>query len=585
MAEVKKYDLLLVDGGLNVDTPATHIGDNEAQDVENLYVFAQARRRRAGTEKLTSTAAPEQLTGIFAYKTSVGVWQLLLPGLTRMFFLDGNVITQIPHVSGATFDSSPAPWSAKQYKNVAYFGRQGSGGLLRCDGQTVGPAGIAAPTTACVLSDGGAGSIGAGDYQAVVQFVNRSTGAESDFGPVSNKLTLGANKKITYSSIPVSSNPQVNGRRLFRTLKNSSGEYLFDSEVTDNFSTTYTSDVVDTALGRSASTSNGLPPSQVIFMELFREHLFVTDGRDLYPSRTGFPESFDSEFRISVYADDGHAIRGLLAYGDRMLIGKTNQVHYIVGTDESDFALRTLSDKHGCVSGYSMKTTEGLAFWYEGEDVIMTDGQSVKGIGIPRIRKILEAEPVVDRYRAIGWIVPRIGWYVLSLPSGKELVYNFRSQGWDVFKRGTLGSAYYADEVFGSDLERKIYAVFTDGHLYELESGNTDDGQPIVCKWRSKEFGFAENATLKAIRKLSALIPLIPENATFRLYRDSASTPFKSRTLYLGDKRPWKRLSLSNAKDLATTVSIGLEYSGATPLSFNGLKFEILDTGRPPENL
>jgi len=584
MAEVKKYDLLLVDGGLDIGAPATHIDDNACQDVENFYVFAKARRRRAGTNRLTSTAAPEQLTGIFAYKTSFGVWQLLLPGLTKMFFLDGNTVTQIPSVTGSLFTSNPSPWSAKQYKNTAYFGRQGSGGLIRCDGQTISGAGIAAPTAACTLAQGGAGAIEAGDYQAVVQFVNRTTGAESDFGPVSNKLTLAASKKIVYSAIPVSSNAQVNGRRLFRTLKGSSGEYLFDSEITDNFLTTYESNIIDTALGRSASTSNGLPPNVVIFMELFKEHLFVTDGRDLYPSRTGFPESFDAEFRISVFADDGHAIRGMLAYGDRMLVGKTNQVHYIIGTDESDFALRTLSDKHGCASGYSMKTVEGLAFWYEGEDVIMTDGQSVRGIANPKIRDLLAAEPVADRYRAVGWIVPRIGWYVLSLPSGKEIVYNFRSQGWDVFKRGTLASAYYADEVFGSDLERAIYAVFTDGHLYELESGNTDNGQAISCKWRSKEFGFAENATLKAIRKLSALIPLIAENATFKLYRDSGTTAFKSKTLYLGDKRPWKRLGLSNAKDLATTISLGVEYNGLSPFKFNGLKFEIMDTGRPPES-
>lgn len=586
MPETKKYDLLQIDGGLNESDRPTHIGDNEAVTLENFFVRDKSLTRRSGTTKITASAYAQKLTALYAYRKAVGTWLLMLGARQSIAKLDGTSIVALPHVDGTVFTDDANPWSFRQYADTLYAARKNVTSLQRSNGTEVMDAGIPAPTAAASVAEGAAGNLAAGTYKWVVTFTNLSTGTESDFFATPGSAAIGASKKADLTGIPTSTNAQVTGRNVYRTLKDATGEYFFVGAIENNFSTTFVDNIADANLLDAVSVKNGLPPSSLEFIEIWRERLWGHDGRDLYASRIGFPEQFDSNFLIQVFPDDGHKLRGIKAYGDRFLVGKTNAVHYLVGTDVSDFELHTLSDKHGVGSGHSMAVAEGVAFWLGMDDFYMTDGQAVRGIGTQKIRTTLEAIPSSLRERAVSYIVPSEGWYVTTIPQDEltgfdlEVVYNYKTNTWQTFTRGSLGAPFFAGEYADVDFNRIEYAVFDSGHLYQINTGNQDDGVAITAKIRTKSFGFEGNNLLKWLRKLHILCDSIAENLTVRIYRDEETTALSSREIYLLTQRPWKRVGISNRGLLGATISIELEYSGRQPFEINALAFELIQMER-----
>lgn len=588
MDEIRKYDLLKLDGGINLGEKPTHVEDNQLTYNRNFYTYESRLIRRPGLTRITSTPHTENITGIFPYRKSTGVWVVLVAGLTSVGKLDGTEIVPIPNVDGSSVLSRTYPWCIRQYKDTAYLVRRDLGTLHRTDGVQWGVAGIPPPATACSGVQGAAGDIKAGDYRYVVSFVNSLTEAESDFGPESAKVTIAADKTINLTGIPTSTQYQVNARRIYRTMADQTGQYFLATQINDNFTTSYTDNIPDDILDVAANIDNGLPPGSLRFLEVWRERLWATDGTHLYLSRALYPESWSADLNLSVFPDDGHEIRGMLAFGNMMLVGKTNATHYVCGAGEDDFSLDTLSNIHGVASGHSMKAVRTLAFWYGGDDFYYSDGTSVKGIGSPYLKGILENIPDSYKDRIVSWVHPPNRWYVTSVPqdsSGQnqlDLVLNYeklREEGkprWDIFEHGTLKSPAYCDELADENYGRFMYASFYDGHLYRYNYGSDDAGQAISAKFRTKSFGYDMHNLLKAMRRVHVLSPSVPQNLTVKLYRDEETSPVKTRVISLNQQRKWKRLAISNMRRLGATLSLELEYSGASEFEINALAFELV---------
>jgi hypothetical protein len=536
--------------------------------------------RRGGSRRITSSAYGEDVTSLFAYRRAVGSWLLLVGARESIGKLDGSEVVKIPHVSLSSFTDDINPWKFEQYNDIAYAARANGGLMKHIDGDRILDAGILAPSAAASAAEGAAGALDAGTYRYVVTFVNLSTDAESDFSPEAS-VTIGASKRVNLTSVPTSTNPQVTGRRIYRTLKDATGEYFLAGTISDAYSTTFEDNVLDEDLGDSASIENGIPPANFDFIEIWRERMWGTDGRSLWPSRIGKPEQFNAALEILVFPDDGHEIRGMQAYGDRFLIGKTNATHYLVGTDVSDFNLHTLSDKHGVGSGHSMAVAEGIAFWLGMDDFYITDGQAVRGVGSTRVRDRLEAIPDSIRRRCVSYVVPEEGWYVTTIPQDEtggfdeELVYNYKNDTWQVFKRTTLGAPVFAGEFVDENFNRIQYGSFDSGHIYQLHTGNDDDGNAIVAKVRTKAFGFDMHNLLKWLRRLHVKCPSIAEELTVRIYRDEEDASVAERVVSLNQQRPWKRLFVSNSDKMGATVSVELEYSGSRSFRLDALSFEL----------
>lgn len=508
------FDYLDLGGGLNVGSAPGSIQPREFLELDNWYPYGNALIFRGGTTRIT-TAGPwsQQITGMFPLKRANGSWVLLVGGPTGFGRLVGAGIVDIPS-SGLFLNSDLRPWAMLQYKDYGYAMRPNAGTIVRLAPGEANYAGIEKPSSAPTLAQGAAGDIPAGGYRAVVTFGNQETAQEGNPSDPSNLVTLPAGGyKFDYSNIPTSTNPFVNMRRIYRTLEDQPGVYFFVAQISDNVTTTYTGDnrTVDGsgtggALGRTVSFRNGLPPANVTCGTIHSERLFVTDGRDLYPSEFLSPECFDAESVIPVEPDDGHQIRGLRSFGGRLVIGKTNKMHILVGEDIRNFGLIVLSDTHGCMSHHSMQSAEGSLFWYgSGKAVFRTDGTNVRDISTPKVAPILAKIPDDQEELVYGAVLPALNWYVLSIPQTNQeddnevnhrlvLVYNYKADSWNTFSH-PLDAPQVLANFFTSDFQQVLYSTFYDGHvyLYNDETVSDDFGtDPITATFTTKpdDFGF-----------------------------------------------------------------------------------------------
>lgn len=571
--------------GLNEGDLPENIQDAEFQTLENFYPHEGILRRRSGLDRISGTAAGEAVSSLTAFKTSTGSWTLIGGGLTQLFRIPPGT-DAFTAIAGSTFATSTNLWSFEQYKDVLYAARQGVG-LFRTDGDVVSTGGIAAPTVAPTIVQGSAGDLAAGAYFCVFTYYNSASGAESDPSPASASLTISANFEIDWSAISVSATGQVNSRRLYRTLVGQQGEYFRVATLTDNVTTTYSDNILLVDMGRAVSFNNGMPPSGVRACEIFQERLWLTDGTKAWYSELGLPESFRSDNFISVTPDDGHELIGIKAFGERVLFGKTNGVHYLTGTSANTFEVRTLSDKHGCQSHHSMQVAEGFAFWFGGDNFYMTDGNSVIAIGDVNVRDSVDGIASTD-YKLVNSIVDATNrWYISVVRTStvwKLLVYNYRTQQWCTFVYGGSRTPTSLSDFFDANGAQLIYVTLenADGHAYRFNNTADDFGTDIVCTLRTKNFGYNADNMLKFMKEVEVLLSTTgeAEDLVMTLYADDTAASQDTVTINTFERKLWKRTTLANNGELGNFLSFEMVYTGNADISIAGLAFKIVNTQR-----
>lgn len=581
-----KFDFIDLGGGRNGGQAATGITDSEMAELVNFYPFNTKLVRRDGVTRLTANAYAENPTSVMALREETGVWTVIVGTRTSLARLDGNALVPLTSASGpSSFSDLQDPWDFHQYSNTGYALRKGVG-LKRFGRDFFGDAGIAAPAAAPVITEGAAGSAEAGDYYPVYTYANFTTGTESLPSPVGAKLTKAASKKFNWATLVPSSNGQVNAMRLYRTAPIGAGgvpgEFFFCIEIQDNFHTTFTGeDVIVNDLGDPVSFNNGLPPAGLLYGDLWLERLMATDGTDGFFSEEGLIECWASDSVIEVFKDDGHQIRAVRGFGDRCLFGKTNKVHYVVPTGVRKFQRFTLSDRHGMWSHASCKIAEGHAFWYGGNSFFRSSGTDVVDIGDPKIVDLLKRIPDASKQFVSAEIYEPLSQYIATVPldvAGNNklvLVHNYKTGKWTTYDHPTDAPSFLA-EMFDQNYGKQIYATFYDGHLYQYLLGNTDWGNAINARLKTKRFQLTRGL-LKALHRIWLLATTVSKPITIKLYRDGSSVAHKSRTVMLDEGADWKIYSLSNAKQKAVTLQIGIEYTGSDPIELDEMALEVAE--------
>lgn len=589
MPKVQDADLLQL-GGLNSGPPASNIDDTEFSVLENWLPMARGRiKTRPGTVKLTSTAYGEAVTSLFPYSPTTGSWTLIAGTVSGLAKLSGTELVAIPK-SGAAYASTNSPWRHRQYKDILYSVREGVGVMQRSDGSYSGDAGIDAPTTAPTVADGGAGNLGAGDYTWVYTYYNEATGQESNYSPASSALTLAASHKASLSAIVPSTNVQVTHIRIYRSLVNQEGAYFFSGQIIAS-ATTYEDNVAQSSLDTRASTGNGVPPSSTHLIEIFGERIWLSDGTSVYFSELGMGESFRSTSVINVFPDDGHTVRVLHAFGARLIVGKSNSVHYITGTDRESFAVTTLADRDGCPAGDSMASGSGYLFWFTGTKVIQSQGSGVRDISTPFIEDLLARIPTAYYHKIRGQVNTKLSLYVLDVPlddatsNTHRLVFNYESNRWATFRYNSGTEAPSVSQLmYDSDGKEVLYGTFpsTTGHVYDLLSGTTDDGTAFDCTWRTKAFMFQAPGRVHGVRSLSVLTsPAVGASMTFSVFQNHSTTAYKSRIVSI-DSDGWKRINLSTMGKLSSLTQFQGVYSGEEEVTMLALATKLVGFMRRP---
>jgi hypothetical protein len=603
-----KFDLLDRGGGHVDGIPATHIADREWSRLVNFFTYGPKIRLRGGITEVVAPASGETATSFFPYKNSSGDFTLLVGQLTGFSAVTTGVLTAVP-LNGFTLNSDLRPAHGVQYKDVLLVARPNAGTLMRGTPSGFSRAGIAAPTVAPTLADGGAGSMIAGDYRVVYTFYNTATGQESNPSDPTT-ITLGASKKIDVSALQTSTSAQVDARRIYISVVNQEGEYFFAAMISDNFSTTVTLDITVDEYGDPVSFVNGLPPDNVEEVAVWRERAFVHDGRDVFYTPIGLVESFDPENIIRVNPDDGHRITALHPWIDRLIIAKQDSIHYLSGSTEETLELNELDTEHGCRSPHSMKSAAGQLFWYAGDEGFRRSrGGASEDMVSHKIRVILDAVPEDQQHMVTAAIFPRFNWYIAVVPqssgSWKILAFDYTADSWSVLESTQLDPRFIGT-FFNEDDERVLYVLDDDSdgvYLFNDESSYRDLGELFTAYARTKDLDGGRPTLMLGLRRTSLLcsrvdIPVdvlvyggppvfpdfvvqwlrapAPNRLRLNLYRDgNHSAPAKFWNITLNSDDRWKPFSTAAyyARPSAL-IAMELEYKHDEFFELEGISLE-----------
>jgi hypothetical protein len=583
------FQLVQADQGGGINQAASHslVAMNEFSDLLNFYPFDGKLVKRPGRARVNRIAG-NKLMGLFPLKTSDGAWTLLAGQPTSIAALNGNSLVPLTVADGhAIISDTRNPWRFKQYLDAVYAVRKNTGRVKVCYKDWMKDAGIAAPANGPVLTQGvNNGNLDPGAYIGVYTYGISSTGAESNQSPDSNTVGIAQGTEIDWTAFVPSSDPRVDVINLYRTTVNATGQYFLVATI-PVASASFADMVTLENLGNSVSLKNGLPPARSNLIEVYSETLFLSDGHDLFSSQPGKPESFYGLDVIELNPDDGHEIRALHRWEDRLVVAKTNAVYYLTGNVFADFSTHILTDRCGCIAPDSMRSVENKLFWYDGANVYMATGQTVESITDIKIRKALDSVITSQREFVVGAIYPRLAQYRLSIPANgsispnTELIYDYRSGAWTIFNYSGNSPECYGD-FFATDYEPLIYAgMGSDGFIYNLNGGTADDGAGIYGKIQSRwyeashkeTFGGvydARRGTHISLRRLMLHTSQSLFKATLSLFLDSSTAAFQSRNVTLNDPKDWKAFVLSNIRKKATSFSWQFEHTGTDGLEMSG---------------
>lgn len=328
-------------GGLAFVGP---VGTGTVDSVETLLVGQRVSLRGTGPSGLgtfTGTITAVTTATLTIAITFGSTPPSTVSATTRVFLVPGR---------------EPGDTVFAQYANVTHI--VGPGMVpVKYTGSVVQRHGIQPPTNATGMTaiPGGAGNL-TGQYRYRVRFRNPTTGQESEAGLVaangvitspatSLAITTVPNpaaQLVNLANIPVSPDPQVTMKRLYRTLSGGDGIWYYLAEIT-NATTVYVDNTADTGLGPVMRdlVDDPIPDSveivsvwpqanRLVGIDVDLQAVVYSDAFDL---DEGFfkAESWPTDNLIFVSYDDGDPIRGLAALFGSIFVFKERSVWRIEG--------------------------------------------------------------------------------------------------------------------------------------------------------------------------------------------------------------------------------------------------------------
>lgn len=295
----------------------------------------------------------------------------------------------------------------------------------------------------------------AGTLSYVYTFYNSATGIESAPSPVSAETDAETLGIVTLTGLQVSSDPQVDEKRIYRV-----GGLLTALSLVDtipNAQTSYVDDTADTDIDGSALTAsnNTAPPDNLAFLTEAYAMLFAAQGTRLRFTPIGEPDYWPEFFFIQFSVP----ITGIAPTTNGLLVFTEFRAHLITGTGPSSLSQYPLSGDQGCIDHFSIQRVSGAAMWASTDGICLSSGSSVTVITKDKLGKI-ELSPV---YSALHDEV-----YYLIEESGSILAVDFRYG--QLVKRLSLGvdSLTVGQDVLYGHLEGELYELFASNTPEEL---------------------------------------------------------------------------------------------------------------------
>lgn len=364
---------------------------------------------------------------------------------------------------------------------------------LVADGPNIYGLGIAPPATALTATEGAAGDV-TGSYQHLVTFMRSGNyPVESNPSPASAEITV-SGKRIELSNIPISDDPKVNARRLYRNYNDGAIFYWLD-DILDNTTTTYSDNYTDQDLEGSDEVSydRGVPANGK-YLEVWDNKLWIA-GNDEYKNfvfftNSGTSEEMASNNFIAIKSREDDVITMIKAFGDSLFVFKNRSLHRIDLSGESLYTVTQVPQNIGTDAGFSVAVCDKLLIWKSAEHAIeIFNGTScfrppVSDL-IKRTMKTINAASIE---RTSGAHNQSENEYWLAIPTGApadpeagdpETVVNLNY----LEKTFALYKFYhgitYMSSIKDFDNKMKFLLGTNNAQIYKYGSEYTDDGQLI----------------------------------------------------------------------------------------------------------
>jgi hypothetical protein len=350
--------------------------------------------------------------------------------------------------------------------------------------------GIEAPTGTPTLAEGDAGSL-TGTFKYVITYLRSGNyQAESNPGPESLPITVSA-KKINLSGIPVSSDPKVDKKEIYKTTEG--GAIFFWAAEIANATTTYEDNI--TELGDQVSYDRYVPPI-AICAEVWDDKVWFvpkSDRNQLQFTNTGYAEEMAYDNIIQVKGKDSDEIMMIKAYVDSLHVLKHRSIWRLDKIGESSYELTKLPFSAGTDAPATVAVGGGLMMWLSKRGIEIFNGQSVFDPPISNlIPKTMASINQAEIHKAFGEINEKEGEYWLAVPTGTstepDLIIVLD------YLRGKIDRYEFAKKLTAMhnirDANSKLQFITgtSDGNLYTQDSGYTDDGTVIEAEFMTRQY-------------------------------------------------------------------------------------------------
>jgi len=323
-----------------------------------------------------------------------------------------------------------------------------------------------------------------GIYQYVMTYYDSNRGRESGPSPVSAEFDLQDSGYLQLDSLPVSTNPTVNQKKIYRV----GGELTNFALVAtiSNSTTSFLDNLADFQIpGDILNTQIVLPaPTGLSYLVTANAMLFGALGSKLRYTPIDQPESWPELYFITFES----TITSLAAVAAGILVCTINQTFLVSGSGPNSLSVAPISTDQGCINHKSMQVLKGSALWVSQEGICTSSGDLVNvisrnSLGALNI-SVLDSELVNEVYyvlasngttysfdTAIGQIFKTYTFAVSSLAKRNSVLYGYDNGTLFTLLTATnnlemhFKSAWFVEGSFTLSKQYKHIYIFSKGDI------------------------------------------------------------------------------------------------------------------------
>lgn len=336
-----------------------------------------------------------------------------------------------------------------------------------------------------------------GTYQYVLTFLNSNDGTESGPSAYSTELTVAG--PIQVSSLAVSSDAQVDKKKLYRLGGNSTILTLVTT--LDNVTTSFEDTIVDSDLLADVleTTISNPAPLELRHLREAYAMLWGVVGTKVYYTPIDQPNSWPELYYID-YVD---TVTGIAPVSNGILVMTKYKTHLITGTGPNSLATQLLRSDQGCLANNSVQLFQGAALWASTDGICVSNGNDVILLTKDKLGKYVltpvnsclhdEVYYVVNADATILAVDMRYGTMFRTLDLGVEtltvandILYGWNSTGmYTIFSSANYETFQFKSTRFTEGIVSKAKS-FKKFHLYSkgviIIKVIAEDGQILANK-------------------------------------------------------------------------------------------------------